>query len=499
MKPLSTWLETHAAIDPGRDMLRADGRVWTCGELAGAARDLAAWLMREAGLERGARIGFLGYNRAEQIVLVFAAARAGLMVVPLNWRLAGPEQAAILRNAGASLLMAQDSFAARAREIAPQGCPVMMFGGEDDTFATALETGAKLDAPQRGGPDDPLLLVYTSGTTGEPKGAVLTQDAVLFNALNAIHMHGMCEDDLILSVLPLFHVGGLNIQTLPALYCGAKVILHETFDPARALVSITEERPSLTLQVPATLQAMMALPGWDDADISSLRALAIGSTDVPVEQIKAVQARGVPVIQIYGATETGPVAIYQTPGEAFATTGSIGRAGLHTDIRLVDDAGADVADGGTGEILVRGRHVAQGYWRDADNPAFSGGWFHSGDIASRDESGLYWFRDRKKNMIISGGENIYPAEIERVLRTIPGVAECAVTGVRDAKWGQTPAALIVPAPGALLDEEAIRSALNAALARYKHPRVIRFAQALPRNAMGKVVLEEVRGMLEDAE
>ena len=499
MKPLSSWLETHAAIAPEREMLRTKERVWRRAELAKAADDLAAWLAHEAGLAKGARVGFLGYNRAEQIVLVFAAARAGLMVVPLNWRLAAPEQRAILDNAGAELLFAQQAFAARAGEIAPDGCPVVEFGGARDGFTEALTAGAGLPRAGGGGPQDPLLLVYTSGTTGEPKGAVLTQDAVLFNALNAIHMHGMGEDDVILSILPLFHVGGLNIQTLPALYAGARVILHETFDPAAALAAIANERPSLTLQVPATLAALMALPEWEQTDISSLRALAIGSTDVPVEQIEAVQARGVPVIQIYGATETGPVAIYQRPEEAFASTGSIGRAGLHTLICLVDENGADAAPGETGEILVRGRHVARGYWRDADNPAFAGGWFHSGDMARRDEAGLFWFRDRKKNMIISGGENIYPAEIERALRAVPGVAECAVVGVSDEKWGESPAVLIVAQEGARITRESILDALNETLARYKHPRHIRFAPALPRNAMGKVVLDEVKALFRGAE
>ncbi len=495
MKPISSWLESHAAFDPDREMLRAGGRVWTRAELARAADDLAAWLTAEAGLRKGARAAFLGYSRAELLILVFAAAKAGVIVVPLNWRLAAAEQRAILQDAGADLLIAQEPFAARAEEIAPEGCAVLLCGGEADGFAAALEAGASAARTGGGEAKDPLLLVYTSGTTGAPKGAVLTQEAVLYNALNAIHMHDMTADDVVLSVLPLFHVGGLNIQTLPVLYCGGRVILHETFDPAATLAAIGRERPTLLVQVPATLAAIMALPEWESADVSSLRAVAIGSTDVPVELIEAGRARGLSVIQIYGATETGPVTIYQKRGEAGATIGSIGREGLHTEIRLVDESGADVAPGETGEILVRGPHVASGYWKKPGHPAFAGGWFHSGDMASRDEAGLFRFRGRRKHMIISGGENIYPAEIERVLRAVPGVAECAVTGLPDEKWGETPGALIVPEEGAQLTEADIRAALEGALARYKHPRRIRFVKALPRNVMSKVVLAEVREIL----
>ncbi len=499
MKPLSAWLDTHAGIMADRIMLSTGTASFTYGQMAKAVRNMAAWLQCGQKLARGARIGWLGHNRMEMIVLLFAAARAGLTLVPLNWRLSAPEQAAILQNAGVSLLAAQDVFLDRARDIRPTGIPLLACGAQDpgatSSFEDALAAGQSLSSPVRGGLDTPLLLVYTSGTTGEPKGAILTQRAVLFNALNAIHMHGMTQDDTILSVLPLFHAGGLNIQTMPAFYCGARVILHEVFDPARTLHAIGQDAPTLTLQVPATLQAIMAQEEWEKTRIDSLRALAIGSTDVPVPLIEAVQARGVPVIQIYGATETGPVAIYQTPEEALATTGSIGRQGLHTQIRLVDDTGRDVPDGETGEILVRGPHVAQGYWRDPHNPAFADGWFHSGDMASRDANGLYWFRDRKKNMIISGGENIYPAEIERIINRVPGVTACCVTGVPSRKWGQTPAALIAVQDGARITEAHIRQALDASLARYKHPCHILFAPELPRNAMGKVVIEKVRDII----
>ena len=495
-KSLHSWLETHAAISPDRPAVSGPGYVVNRGDLAESSRSLAAWLVREGGLRHGERIAWLGHNHVEQILLVFAAALAGLVLVPINWRLSAVEQRRILVNAGVSLLFAHHDFAGRAAEIAPPGCRSIFCGEAADGFRETVQAGTTLPSPERtGGPGDALLLVYTSGTTGDPKGAVLTQEAVLYNALNSIHMHGMTEEDTVLTVLPMFHVGGLNIQTLPALYCGAHVILHPVFEPGAVLAEIRESHPTLLLQVPATLSALMAHPEWTQTDISCLNSISIGSTDVPVELIEAVHARGVPVIQIYGSTETGPVAIYQRAEEAFDTVGSLGRQGLHTEIRLVDGDGNDVPAGETGEILVRGPHVAQGYWGDPDNPAFSGGWFRSGDMARCDKRGLYWFRGRRKHMIISGGENIYPAEIERVLRRIPGVVDCAVVGVPDPKWGETPAALIVTEDGKALPEATLREPLERELARYKHPRHIHFTDTLPRNVMGKVVPELVRETL----
>ena len=492
-KSLHSWLDTHAAVAPARPIVTTAHGVADRGTLAESSRALAAWLVREGGLRHGDRIAWLGHNHLEQILLVFAAALAGLVLVPLNWRLSAKEQRRILSDAGVSMLFAHQGLAARAKEIAPPGCRSAVCGGGADDFREIVRMGSSLPSPARtGGPDDALLLVYTSGTTGDPKGAVLTQEAILYNALNSIHMHGMTEEDSVLTVLPMFHVGGLNIQTLPALYSGAHVILHPAFDPDAVLAEIRDTRPTLLLQVPATLSALMAHPDWKDTDISCLRSVSIGSTDVPVELIEAVHARGVPVIQIYGSTETGPVAIYQRAEEAFGTVGSLGRQGLHTEIRLVDERGDDVGPDETGEILVRGPHVARGYWGAPDDPAFSGGWFRTGDMARRDGRGLYWFRGRRKHMIISGGENIYPAEIERVLRRIPGVAECAVVGIPDPKWGESPAALIVTGDGEPLPEARLRAVLERELARYKHPRRILYADSLPRNAMGKVVPELVR-------
>jgi fatty-acyl-CoA synthase len=239
--------------------------------------------------------------------------------------------------------------------------------------------------------------------------------------------------------------------------------------------------------------AVLAHPGWASTELASLRAVATGSMAVPIELIEAIHARGVPVIQVYGSTETAPVAVYQRSHEAFDSVGSMGRVGLHTQVRIVDVGGADVGTGVPGEVLVRGGHVAQGYWNDPESTAkgFAGGWFRSGDIAEVDQQGRFWFKDRIKNVIISGGENIYPAEVERVLRELAGVRECQVIGRPDPRWGMVPVAVVVADGGAGVSREAVLTHFDGRLARFKHPRDVMFLTELPRNAMGKVRLDEL--------
>jgi fatty-acyl-CoA synthase len=496
MRDPAVWAEEAAGRDAGKTAIRFEGRAISYGDLARQVDQAASLFAAGLGLKPGARIGYLGLNAPEQLLVILAAARAGLMVVALNWRLALPEQAYVLANAGISALVVEDGFGERiaALTAATGDIPVFGFGTGGGArlrlaAAVAAETGG---GGIRGDASSPLLIVYTAGTTGRPKGAMLSREAIRVNAVNARHMHDMTADDHILTVLPMFHVGGLNIQTLPGLALGASVTLHARFSPEATLAAIARDRPSLTLQVPTSLQAMIAHPAWAATDLSSLRAVATGSTDVPVDLIEAVHARKVPVIQVYGSTETGPVALYQRIEEAFSSVGSIGRAGLASDIRIADAQGNPVPDGTLGEILVRGGNVASGYWRDAQATAqaFRAGWFHSGDVGLREASGLYRFKDRIRNVIISGGENIYPAELERILRGHPGIAEAAIAGRADARWGKVPVAVVVKKDPALGAEDVL-AAFEGELARYKHPRAVVFVEALPRNAMGKVVAEDV--------
>jgi fatty-acyl-CoA synthase len=289
-------------------------------------------------------------------------------------------------------------------------------------------------------------------------------------------------------VLPFFHVGGLNIQTTPALQAGATVTIHARFAPDATLQAIAADRPTLTLLVPATIQALLAEPGFGAADLSSLRALSTGSTYVPQGLIDAIEARGVPVLQVYGATETCPVAIYTRHDGSPLPQGSTGLPGLFCEARVVDEAGRSVPAGRSGEILVRGPALFSGYWRNpaATAEALTDGWFRTGDIGLAAADGSFLVHDRKKNMIISGGENIYPAEIERVLLGHPAVAEAAVIGRPDPRWDEVPIALVVLRAGSTCSAEQLAAHVAVDLARFKVPREIRFVDTLPRNALGKV-------------
>jgi fatty-acyl-CoA synthase len=496
---IARWIEGHAAFAPAKCALRFAGREIPYASLAARIRAAAALLRDGLGVAHGDRIAWLGLNHPDMIVLLFAAARIGAIFLPLNARLAPPEHRFILGNAGVTALFVQAAFADRVAAVAPDGCAVI---GADFASARArrFDDLLRSDAAPGvlGADEDPVLLVYTSGTTGRPKGAVLGQRALLVNAINAQHMHDLTAADHVLTVLPMFHVGGLNIQTVPALHAGATVTIHARFDPALTLGAIAADKPTLTVQVPATLQALLEHADFAGTDLSSLRAITTGSTDVPVGLIEAFHARGVPVIQVYGATETGPLAIYQRISDAVAGVGTIGRSALHCDIRIVDETGNDAPPGMPGEILVRGANVASGYWNDprASSAAFLDGYFRTGDIAECGADGVYRFKDRIKNVIISGGENVYPAEIERVLRKMPGIAEAAVVGRADARWGQVPVAVVAARRGAVLSRERLLASFEGVLARYKHPRDVILVDSLPRNAMGKVDLEAIRSIAE---
>ena len=464
-----------------------DGRSWTYAELDQWAAAIAAHLAETHSVDRGDRVAFLGFNDPAMIALLFACARLGAILVPLNWRLAEAELAFILKDCGPKLLLFSDDFENTAKavwNITEQASELSNLPRSDE----ALNSGSLADD---------LLIVYTSGTTGRPKGAVLSQQALVANAEGSIDMHGLTADDRVLVVLPLFHVGGLNISLTPALYAGATVHLHSKFDPAATVKAAAELKPHILVLVPATMKAVMAQSGWAKA-LSSLRMITTGSMIVPLPLIAAYEDEGISVVQVYGSTETCPVAAYTRPGEGKSNPRSTGRAGCRSEVRIISADGTPSPLDEDGEIEVKGAHVMTSYWRrpEETQAAFRDGWFRTGDIGALDADGNLYFRERSKHMIISGGENIYPAEIERVLAAVPGIAECAVCALPDAKWGEVPAAVLVASPDTEApSEDTLNAALNAQLARFKHPKSFKFADALPRNVMGKVVHDDLRALI----
>ncbi len=484
---LSRIIERWAEHFPAKVALHFHGTDWTYAVLWERIEE-ATRMLGANGVARGDRVAFLGYNHPDMLVLLFALARLGAILVPLNWRLTAAEHRVIVGDCAPKLLLYEPELQAHAAELAT---PARMLDGK-------WREGDASPAPTGGDADD-VLIVYTSGTTGRPKGAVLQQSALLWNGFNSMHAHDLSQADHVLNALPMFHVGGLNNQTLPALLAGATVTLHRRFDPGLWLADVAARKPTVSILVPATMQAIVEHADWERTDLSSLKMINSGSMVVPDSLIRAFHARGVPVGQIYGCTETAPIAVVLLKEEARAMVGSAGKPAPHCEIKIAVDAlGTEAQTGAVGEVWVRGPNVMRGYWNnpEATRAAFVDSWFRTGDLARRDANGFFWVAGRSKDVIISGGENIYPAELENVLADCPAIAEAAVIGIEDPKWGEAACACIVRKPGAELDEQAALALFKDRLARYKHPRRVVFLDSLPKNALGKVQKFELGKLLD---
>lgn len=450
---------------------------------------VTAHLQSRWGVQPGDRVGWLGFNHELQLVTLVACARLGAVFLPLNFRLAVPELQQVMQDAQPRLLVHDTHHADTAKALQAVG---LQRTHHDTLIATA--SPRNLPLPQMHSErlsGLPLLLVYTSGTTGVPKGAVHTQAALLANARASAWAHDFAPGDKVLSTLPMFHVGGLCIQTLPALLAGVEVVLHPRFDPTAWLEEMTTSRPTLSLLVPATMRAVFEHPRWADTSLACLRGIMTGSSTVPIAYLETLHARGVPVGQVYGTTETGPVSVVLRLPDAMARVGASGWPHPEAQVKLVDTQGQEVGPGETGEVCIRATNLMRGYW-SADGKTHIGlqdGWFHSGDLGQRAADGCITIVGRSKDMVISGGENIYPAEIENQLVTLPGVLECAVVGVADERWGEVPVAVLVrtgdPA-GHALTAEAVLQHLQSRIARFKLPRRVVFMETLPKSALGKV-------------
>jgi len=494
------WIYWWADRTPDKTAIRFQGEEVSYRELA-IDVDRTAVALQRLGVKSGQRIAWLGYNSPQFLSTLFACARIGAIIVPLNFRLAPAEHLYMLKNAGAKLLVFDPRFAKTAELVAEKrkSCKLISLTGDmhEEASASLPQLKRQADGPVKGElvhPESPLLIAYTSGTTGRPKGAVMTQRAMHWNGLNSQFMHDLRRDDHVLTALPFFHVGGLNIQTTPALQVGATATLIEKFHAGEFLTLVEQDRPSLTVLVPTQMQAIAAHRRWHDTDLSSLRCVTTGSTMVQMPLLNIWHDHDIPVIQIYGCTESGPIAIHQVLESVRSSAGSIGRPAMYCDVRIVDDKGKDVATGDAGEFLLRGPGILQEYWKDpqATEECLQSGWLHTGDMGYRDKDGDYFVVDRKKRLIISGGENIYPSEIERVLLEHPGITEAVVVGHPHKKWGEVPAAAFVCGEEHVPGPDDLIGLLEGRVGHMKLPRYFVQFDALPKNAMGKVVYADVQ-------
>jgi len=492
---------------PDKEAFRFLERSLTFGELDARATRVARAL-RERGVEAGDRVALLMPNGLEVVEAIFGVCRLGAVAVPVNFRLVADEIAYLLRHSGAKLLVVDASLAevaAKARAQAPELARALVVGGDPEAAGPGAEPyegalGAASDEPLVVDVPDhaPAFLMYTSGTTGRPKGALLSHFNLAMNSLNGmIEQRISGEDEVWLAGLPLFHIGGLN-GILPYVMTGGTSILWPTghFDPVEAVDELERSRVTGCFFVATQWQQICAVPGVRERDFA-LRRIAWGaSTALPsVLETMAEVFRGVPLYTFFGQTEMSSVTTVLRGEHSLTKLGSVGRPCVNVDIRVVDDAMNEVPAGEVGEIVYRGPTVMQGYWNDpeATAAAFEGGWFHSGDLVRRDEDGFFWVVDRKKDMIISGGENIYSAEVEAAIDAHPGVAEVAVIGVPDPRWMETPWAVVVPTdPANPPSAEEIVAHCREKLASYKKPTRVIFTDALPRNASGKVLKVALR-------
>lgn len=479
----------------------------TYGELNESCNRVCNALLA-AGVEPGERVGLLLMNSREFMEAYFALAKIGAVVVPLNWRLVADELEFILKDSGTKRLIYGDEFVETVADLHSRGDKTdivqwLQVSGDSeaaffaDDYVQFREAAPASEPAISACDDDMLYIMYTSGTTGLPKGVVHTHSTAIWalitiGATAAYQLH-----DRYLACLPMFHVGALTPLAVNV-WCGVTNIVMRSFDPVGAWQLIQDEKITIGLAVPAMLNFMVQVP-HDQYDYSSLRWVMTGAAPVPVAMTQQYHEMGIGLLQIYGLTETCGPACLMDAENALRKPDSTGRAFFHTEVRVVDDAGQDCAPGEAGEVWVKGAHVMREYWNrpDATAETIVDGWVRTGDVATMDEEGFVAIQDRIKDMIISGGENVYPAEIEGVLASHPGITEAAVIGQESAKWGESPLAIVVKNDDALSAAEVLQFC-EGKLAGFKQPKACVFVEEIPRNPSGKILKRVLREQFPDA-
>ncbi|WP_409463634.1 acyl-CoA synthetase [Amycolatopsis sp. GA6-003] len=477
-----------------------------CGELVLTYRDVhertsrLAGALSAAGVSAGDRVAYLGPNHPAAPELLFASGLLGAAYLPLNFRLSADELEFILDDAAPEVLVWHEQFDVLAAEVLARVDVAhrVRVGGAADDAAAYEELVLSADGPvpqSRARPGDVAMIQYTSGTSGRPKGVMLTHDNLVWNAINLLLDVDLRTDDVSLVAAPLFHTAGLNNHLLPTFLKGGAAVIMSAWNPAEALSLIAEHRVTTLLGVPAMLQSLTQAPGWARADLSSLRTIMCGGSPVPSALAEQFRERGLVFQPGYGMTEVSPSATFLRAGMAGEKAASVGAPSFFVDMKAVDEQLREVPTGERGELLVRGPNVTRGYWNLPDATAAAidpDGWFRTGDIGAFDDDGYVYLKDRLKDMIISGGENISPAEVENALYEHPAVAECAVIGVSDRVWGEVGLACVVVRPEHVATADELEEHLRGRIAHYKVPKHYRLVERLPRNAAGKVLKPQLR-------
>ncbi len=493
---INDWLVKRCELSPNKTALidAESGERLTYKDLNFRAEALAQYL-KSFKLNSGDRVAILDYNSILHILLMFALPRLGTAFLPLNFRLSPAELSGIMEDSAPKLLFYGEEWAETASKLdcSKTGtCPVKAADAE-----TAAAGGAGITLPEAGldiDPESPWMLLYTGGTTGSPKGAMLSHRMVTWNALNTIISWGLRPDDKIVMAMPFFHTGGINVFTLPLLKLGGTVILMKSFDPDRYLELTEEEKATITFMVPTMYQLMADADRFPETDLSSVRICITGGSPCPESLYHRYWELGLPFKQGYGLTEAGPNCFSLDDEMIKDKIGSVGKAVFYGRARSVDDEGREVKSGEIGELALSGPHLFSGYWqnRRATEETIRDGWLYTGDLVRRDDDGYYYIVDRKKDMFISGGENVYPFEVESVLYRHPSVAEAAVIGIPHEKWGEVGRAYVVLHKGRTAEPKELIAFSKANLGRYKVPKEIIITNSLPKSPAGKIIKRELQ-------
>ncbi|MGD8406595.1 MAG: long-chain fatty acid--CoA ligase [Anaerolineales bacterium] len=497
-------LSKRATLTPNREALYDlhTGQRYTFANLNERANRAANFLREKYDVQKGDRVSILAQNCLPFVDLLFGLGKIGAIFAPLNWRLTARELTYIVNDLQPKVLICGPEYMSVLDEMRGEIDVDYYISLEGAEINEAEDYDEMLEQASASEPERPLLeaddgycILYTSGTTGKPKGAILPHRQVLWNAINTVISWGLSENDISPILTPMFHSGGLFVFLVPLFYAGGRIVLARNFDPEESLKVIMEEKCTVILGVPTLFQVWMNSPIFAEADFSHVHFFISGGAPCPPKLIEDwSRIKGVTMRQGYGLTEVGVNCFSMTDEDALRKAGSVGKPIFHSQMRLVDTEGKEVPQGETGELVISGPTVCAGYWRnpEATEEALVNGWFHTGDMARQDEEGYYYIAGRYKDMIISGGENIYAAEVEAIFREHEAVADAALIGQPDEKWGEVGVIIVLLTPGQTVTGEELQEFCRERLARYKVPKRVEFVDELPYSPYGKVMKAELR-------
>lgn len=498
---IGNWLTKHAYFDSERPALIYRDKRLTYGELNDRVNQLSHALV-SLGIRKGDRVDALLFNSNEMIEIMFACAKIGAIFVPINFRLSVEEVVYIVQDTSAHHFVYDERMRELVDELRKRNTSLQTYihVGEKPHHDDLLYEEIMAEFPKsEPGYDVELndihMMMYTSGTTGKPKGAMLSHGNTLWNAINAINFLPYYHTDVTLTAAPLFHIGGMGVVTTVMFYQGGTVVLEDSFHPERILQKVQSEKVTNMFLVPAMWQALTAVENFNDYDLSSVRFFISGGAPCPITVIEFFQDRGIAFYEGFGLTETAPFVCLLDADNAIRKNGSVGKAPMHTELRIVDPYDNDLSPGEVGELIVKGPNIMHGYWNkpEATRKAIRDGWFYTGDLARFDAEGFVFIVDRKKDMIITGGENVYPIEIEQLLFRHPNIKEAAIIGYPDEKWGKSIKAVVaLKDPSQKMTLEELRSFLENKIAKFKMPKQLQIVDELPRNATGKILKMALR-------